>query len=107
MKRYGFVIRVKPEAVEKYKEYHRAVWPAVLEMIRKANIRNYSIYLKDDLLFGYYEYIGNDHAADMARIAADAKTQEWWSVMMPMQQPLDTRAEGEWWAEMEQVFHLD
>jgi L-rhamnose mutarotase len=107
MKRYGSVIKVRPEAIGEYKRYHAAVWPAVLDMIRKCNIRNYSIYLKDDFLFGYFEYHGNDYKADMAKMAADPKTQEWWAVMMPMQRPLDTRKEGEWWAEMEEVFHLD
>jgi len=72
-----------------------------------SNIRNYSIYLKDDLLFGYYEYHGTDYQADMAKIASDPKTQEWWAIMEPMQKPLDTRAEGEWWAAMEEVFHTD
>jgi L-rhamnose mutarotase len=105
MKRYGSVIKVKPETLGEYKRYHAAVWPDVLNMIRKCNIRNYSIFLKDDFLFGYFEYHGTDYKADMATMAADPRTQEWWAVMMPMQQPLDTRKEGEWWAEMEEVFH--
>ncbi len=107
MQRYGWVIGIRPEAIEKYKQYHAQVWPEVLEMIRQCHIRNYSIYLQDNLLFGYYEYHGSDHAADMARMAAHPKTQEWWAVMCPMQQPLPTRREGEWWAGMEEVFHLD
>jgi L-rhamnose mutarotase len=107
MKRYGSLLRLKPEAIEEYKEYHVNVWPEVLDTIRKCNIRNYSIYLKDGYLFAYYEYHGDDHAADMAKMAADPKTQEWWSIMMPMQDPVPTRKEGEWWAEMEEVFHLD
>ena len=45
-------------------------------MIRKCNIRNYSIYLKDDVLFGYFEYHGTDYSGDMAKMAADPKTQE-------------------------------
>jgi L-rhamnose mutarotase len=107
MKRYGSVIRVKPEAIAEYKRYHAAVWPDILDMIRKCNIRNYSIYLKDDCLFAYFEYHGTDYQADMAKMAADFRTQEWWAVMMPMQQPLETRKKGEWWAEMEEVFHTD
>jgi L-rhamnose mutarotase len=107
MKRYGSVIKIKPEAIDKYKRYHAAVWPEVLDMIRQCNIRNYSIYLKDDLLFGYFEYHGTDFPADMARMAADPKTQEWWAIMKPMQQPLETRAPAEWWAGMEEVFHSD
>ena len=107
MKRYGSVIKVRPASLAEYKRYHAAVWPDILGMIRKCNIRNYSIYLKDDFLFAYFEYHGTDYKADMAKMAADPRTQEWWAVMMPMQQPLDTRKEGEWWAEMEEVFHTE
>ncbi len=107
MKRYGSLIGLKPEAVEAYRAYHAAVWPEVLDMIQQCNIRNYSIYFKDNLLFGYFEYHGSDYEADMAKMAADPKTQEWWSIMKPMHQPLEGRAPGEWWSEMEEVFHLD
>ena len=95
MRRYGSVIRVRPESLDAYKRYHTTFWPEVLDMIRKSNIRNYSIFLKDDLLFGYFEYRGSDDAVDTAKMAADRKTQEWWAAMMPMQRPLDTRAPGE------------
>jgi L-rhamnose mutarotase len=107
MTRYGSVIKVKVERLAEYKRYHEAVWPEVLATIRACNIRNYSIFLKDDLLFGYFEYHGSDFAADMARMAADPKTQEWWAVMQPMQQPLESRASGQWWADMQEVFHTD
>ena len=43
----------------------------------------------------------------MDKMAADPKTQEWWDLVMPFQQPLEERKEGEWWAEMEEVYHLD
>lgn len=107
MTRYGMVLGLKPEAEQRYKEYHAAVWPGVLAAIRRSNIRNYSIYLKDGMLFSYFEYHGSDFAADMAKMAADKTTQEWWSLMMPMQAPLASRNEGEWWARMEEVFHAD
>lgn len=106
MKRYGQVIGVDPEQFETYKTYHAAVWPEILEMITACNIRNYSIFHKDNQLFAYFEYIGEDFAADMAKMAADPKTQEWWAVMEPMQRPVATRAAGEWWANMEEVFHM-
>ena len=105
MKRYGSVIKVVPEKLEEYKRLHAAVWPGVLEMIQKCNIHNYSIYYKDGYLFSYYEYTGDDYEADMAMMAADPETQRWWSVCKPCQQPLETRAPGEWWATMEEVFY--
>jgi len=107
MKRYGSLIGVKPDTLEEYKAFHARVWPSVLAQIRHCNIRNYSIFLKDGYLFSYFEYIGDDYAADMAKMAADPITQAWWAIMMPMQEPLATRAEGEWWASMDEVFHLD
>ncbi len=107
MQRYGMLIGVKPEKLEEYKQLHAAVWPGVLEKIRECNIRNYSIYFKDGMLFSYFEYHGQDFDGDMAKMAADPETQRWWAVCKPCQEPLATRAEGEWWAGMEEVFHTD
>ena len=107
MKRYGMLIQIKAGCEETYRSYHAAVWPEVLQMIRDCSISNYSIYWKDNLLFGYFEYHGQDFAGDMARMAAHPKTREWWAVMEPMQVPIATRGPGEWWAEMMEVFHLD
>ena len=107
MKRYGMVIRLRPGAEEEYCKHHAKVWPKVLAVIRECNIRNYSIYLKDGFLFSYFEYHGDDFDADMARMAADQTTQEWWAIMKPLQEPLPTRRDGEWWADMEEVFHTD
>jgi len=107
IERHGSVIRVRPDKYDEYKELHAAVWPEVLAKLRECNIRNYSIYFKDGFLFSYFEYTGDDFEADMAKMAADPKTQEWWKVTDPCQRPLPTRAEGEWWAEMEELFHMD
>jgi len=107
MERYGMVIRINPERIDEYKKLHAAVWPEVLKKISECNIRNYSIYLIDDTLFSYFEYIGNNFDADMSKMAADPTTQKWWDVCKPCQQPLKSRKEGEWWANMEEVFHQD
>ena len=105
--RHGQMIGIRPEQLEEYKRYHARVWPEILAKITECNIRNYSIFHKDGLLFAYFEYVGTDFDADMAKMAADPKTQEWWAIMKPMQSPLPTRGDGEWWAEMEEAFHLD
>lgn len=107
MKRYGMVIKVRPEKLEEYRRLHAKVWPAVLRTISECKIRNYSIYHKDGYLFSYFEYHGGDFGADMAKMAADPVTQEWWAVCEPCQEPLPTRAPGEWWADMEEVFHTE
>jgi L-rhamnose mutarotase len=97
---------VRPEKLAEYRGYHANVWPEILAMITACNIRNYSIYHKDGLLFAYFEYFGSNFESDMAKMAADPRTQDWWAIMKPLQKPLETRAPGEWWADMEEVFHL-
>jgi L-rhamnose mutarotase len=107
MKRYGQIIGVKPEHFERYKAFHEAVWPEVLDMIKQCHIQNYSIFHREGQLFAYFEYTGENFKADMAKMAAHKKTQEWWDIMEPMQDPSPSRKAGEWWSNMEEVFHLD
>ncbi len=109
MQRIGQVLALKPGTVAEYTRLHEAVWPSVLRTIADCKIRNYSIFLKEpeNVMFAYWEYHGTDFEADSALIAADPKTQEWWKICGPMQNPLDTRKPGEWWARMEEVFHHD
>ena len=107
MRRYGQMIKIDPAQIERYKAFHAQPWPEINAMISACNIRNYSIYLKDDVLFAYFEYTGTDFEGDMARMGADPRTLEWWDIMKPMQRPIGTRREGEWWADMEEVYHLD
>lgn len=109
MQRMGMMIGLRPEKVAEYKALHAAVWPAVLARISASNIRNYTIFLREpeNILFGTWDYHGSDFAADMAAIAADPVTQDWWRLTDPCQEPLPSRASGEWWAMMEEVFHHD
>lgn len=107
MKRYGLAVTVKPEMLEEYKRLHANAWPDVLRIIKECNIQNYSIYYRDGFLFSYYEYVGSDYDADMAKMAADPITQKWWDVCKPCQKPLDTVEPDQWWADMEEVFHQD
>ena len=105
MKRYGMAVKIRPENLDEYKRLHADVWPDVLKMIGECNIRNYSIYHKDGMMFSYFEYVGDDFDADMAKMAADPTTQKWWDLCKPLLDPLETRAPGEFWANMEEVFH--
>lgn len=109
MSRHGSVIGLSAEGKADYLRLHADVWPGVLAKLRQVGVVNYSIYLKEpeNLLFSYFEYTGHDFAADMAAMADDPETQRWWALCKPLQRPLDTRADGEWWAEMTEVFHLD
>lgn len=105
MKRYGMAARIRPENLDEYKRLHADVWPDVLKMIGQCNIRNYSIYHKDGMMFSYFEYVGENFDSDMAKMAADPTTQKWWDLCKPLLDPLATRAPGEFWANMEEVFY--
>jgi L-rhamnose mutarotase len=109
MRRYGSCIRLRADRIEEYKRLHAETWPSVLRTIAACNIRNYSIFLKqpENFLFAYFEYHGGDFVADMAKMAEDPDTQRWWKLTDPMQEPFETRASGEWWAQMDEVFHTD
>jgi L-rhamnose mutarotase len=112
IKRYGMIAGLRPDKLEDYKKLHAAVWPDVLKMIEQCHIRNYSIYVRQlngeqPLLFSYFEYTGNDFAADMARMAADQTTQKWWALCAPCLTRPEGGANGEWWKEMQELFHID
>ena len=107
MKRVGQTIRLRPEATEEYKRIHVKIWPEIEQAIRAAGITNYSIFLKDGVMFAYFEYTGPDEEFDarMKQMANAPRMKEWWTITEAMQEPLATRASGEWWANMEEVFH--
>ncbi|MGB9687247.1 L-rhamnose mutarotase [Thermogutta sp.] len=109
--RVGQVIGLRPEKKDYYIQLHANTWPGVLKRIHDSNIRNYSIYLAELdgklYLFSYYEYIGDDYEADMAKIAADPETQRWWKETDPCQIRLPGTPEGKWWKPIPEVFHTD
>jgi L-rhamnose mutarotase len=105
--RIGSVIALAAGAVDEYERLHLAVWPDVLSQISRSNIRNYSIFRMDDLLFSYFEYTGADYAADMAAMARDRATREWWDLCGPLQQQLPGAAADEWWMTLPEIFHAD
>ena len=112
IQRYGSVIGVKEETLEKYKKMHAEPWPEINAQLKDSNIQNYSIYLTEfpdgnHYLFSYFEYVGDDFEADMKKMAEDPKTKEWWSHTDPMQIPLSNKKPDEWWKNMEEVYHLD
>ena len=100
------------ETLDQYVILHKYVWPEVLNRIRESNIRNYSIFLGelDDgnlYLFSYFEYVGNDFDADMAAIANDPVTREWWKLTDPLQKRVKNTQTGDQWKSLEEVFHTD
>jgi L-rhamnose mutarotase len=105
LRRFGQVIRVRPDAIDEYELLHTDPWPGVLAAIEAANIRNYSIFRHGELLFAYYEYVGSDLEADMAGMAADPIVQRWWKLTDTMQEPYPERAPGSWWLTLPEIFH--
>ena len=109
VQRMGMVIGLRADRVADYNALHAAPWPEMDAALRAANIRNYSIFLREpeNLLFGYWEYTGQDYAADMARLGALAVTKRWLALTDPCQRPLESAAPGERWSFLPSVYHLD
>ena len=107
MKRLGMIIGIKENRIEEYKKLHEEVWPQVLENLTSLNCRNYSIFLRGNLLFSYMEYCGDDYDRDMKLMSDNKAVQEWWAVCGPCQEPMQNRKNGDWWSPMEEVFHHD
>jgi L-rhamnose mutarotase len=105
--RAATVIRLLPEKEAEYRILHADVWPHVLRTLKDAGISNYSIFLRDGILFSYLEYEGDSFEAVTLMLSADEITKEWWAITGPCQQPFDTVTDGEWWASAEEIFHLD
>ena len=109
VQRFGQVLGLKREFLAEYERRHAALWPEIKSALTAAGIRNYSIYHCDGQLFGYYEYVGPpaEYAERMRQLAQAPRMREWWDLMEPMQIPRTDRANGEWWTNMHEVFHLD
>ena len=109
VRRMGMVIGVRPEKIVEYKKLHAEPWPEMNQVLSEANIRNYSIYLREpeNLLFAYWEYAGTDFDADMKRLGAKAVTKRWLALTDPCQEPLQSAKAGEWWTTIPEVYHLD
>ena len=104
--RFGQLGKLKPEKIEEYCALHANPWPEVLETIKQCNMRNYSIYLHGDLVFAYFEYVGEDFDADMEKMAADAETQRWWTHTHPCFETFSIRPDSEFYADMKQIFYF-
>lgn len=111
VQRFGNVIGLKKEKQFIYDMLHAHPWAPINEMLKECNIQNYSIYETQFdgklYLFSYFEYTGENFKADMAKMAKNKATQEWWKLTDPCQQRLPGTPEGEQWLGMREVYHLD
>ncbi len=107
MKRVGFMLKVRQDKLEEYKQHHEQVWPEMLRALREAGWHNYTLFVRDDgLLFGYFET--RDSLQDaQARMAEKKVNSAWQEFMAPyFESPNNTRPD-EMFVELQEVFHLD
>jgi L-rhamnose mutarotase len=105
--RFAFVVDVVPERREEYLRLHAHVWPQVEALLSAHHVTNYSIFLLEDTLFGYYEYTGDDHETDLAEVDADPVTREWLALTDPCQTPFGrTATPTDGWRRLEELWHL-
>jgi L-rhamnose mutarotase len=75
MMQVGLRTRIKPGLEERYEEYHRAVWPEVVQEIRRAGITKYVIFRDGLDVFHYIECDDYDRA--IAEIGMDPVSMKW------------------------------
>lgn len=106
MERVGFLLKVRKDRLDEYKEHHEKVWPEMLEALRRHGWNNYSLFLSEDgSLFGYFESeSGFQNSLD--GMAAEDVNIRWQEFMAPFFEKLEGRPD-ESLLRLEQVFHLD
>ncbi len=102
--RHCVVSRLKPEKELWYRTLHQTNWPGVADQMSRSNVRHWTTFAvgigAELYLFSYYEYIGENMAADMEAMKLDPVTQRWWTHTEPCLDPLPELAGKGSWAEM-------
>lgn len=107
MKRIGFLLKVKPDKIEEYKKHHEAVWPEMLDALRRTGWHNYSLFMRDDgLLFGYFETPESFQVA-LDGMAKEEINSKWQEFMSPYFEALGGARPDQMMQELVEVFHLD
>ncbi|HEV3214650.1 MAG TPA: L-rhamnose mutarotase [Vicinamibacterales bacterium] len=98
-----------PSAIEAYRDYHRRVWPEVLQSLLNAGVESMDIYLLGRRVVMIVEMTdGFDYRrAFKAHASSNPRVAEWERLMKSLQEPSPDAADGEWWAVMEPVFRLE
>ncbi len=107
MQRVGFLLKVKADRIDEYREHHRQVWPEMLAALKRQGWHNYSLFMRPDgLLFGYFE-AEESFAASREGMSHEAVNERWQSLMAPFFEGMGTTHADEMMHELEEVFHLD
>ena len=105
MRRVCFLLQVRPERLEEYKQRHREVWPEMLAALRETGWRNYSLFLRPDgLLIGYFET--PDLRRALEGMAKREVNERWQKEMQPFFANLGGRNPDEGFLQLEEIFHL-
>lgn len=104
--RICFLLKVRPDRVEEYRERHSRVWPEMKEALRETGWKNYSLFLrKDGTLVGYLEAEDFDRCcAQMQQLAVNSR---WQAEMTPFFESLASGGPDENMKPLQEVFHLD
>ena len=105
MVRFSQLDKLKKDKIEEYCRLHADPWPDVLKTITECNLKNYSIFLHGDLVFAYFEYTGEDYDADIAKMAADPITQQWWKHTHPCFEEFAIDPESKFYHDMKPIFY--
>ena len=106
MQRVCFILRIKKDRLEEYKQQHRKVWPDMLDALRETGWRNYSLFLREDgLLVGYLET--DDLRQSLRGMASKEINARWQREMAPFLTGRDGRPPDEGFLLLEEIFHLD
>ncbi len=105
MKRVCFVLRVKPDRLEEYKQRHRVVWPEMQAALRETGWNNYSLFLRSDgLLVGYLETADFERAR--SEMAKREVNERWQREMADFFAQPDGALPDRVMVPLEEVFHL-
>ncbi|SES74131.1 L-rhamnose mutarotase [Salinibacillus kushneri] len=104
MIRKTFVMKVYPDKHEEYEKRHKALWPEMVQELRKHGAKNYSIFLDEDshLLFGYVEIEDEEKWKQMDKTRIN---QKWWNYMKDIMETNIDRSPVS--KELKEVFHMD
>lgn len=105
MEKYAWKAVVKEGCLEEYRRRHDEIWPEMVELLKKAGICNYTIWVCGNELFGYYECEkGMDYAAKVQRESEIVdKWNEYMDDVMVMEMDPETGAQPQ----LTKVFELD
>ena len=107
VQRYAMAVRLKKEKRDFYLENHQNVWPEVLSELKKINVKNYSIFLKDDFMFGYLEYDGENFEEDMRKMGEISIVEKWEKLMIACFNPFPGHENNDSWVMMDEIFYLE